>query len=72
MEAYQVRLIKEFEDTYTRFLKLFAFVKTIDNKSYNYNTPLELLLEQLDVMFRYLEILQKRFDYEGIGLEGTS
>lgn len=69
MEAYQVRLIKEFEDVYTRFKKLFAFVKTIDNKSYNYDTPLELFLEQLDVMFRYLEILQKRFDYEGIANE---
>lgn len=69
MQAYQVRLIKEFEDVYIRFKKLLAFIKTIDDESYNYDTPLELLLEQLDVMFRYLEILQKRFNYEGIANE---
>lgn len=66
MKAYQVRLIKEFEDVYTRFKKLLAFVKSVCNESYDYDTPLELLLEQLDVMMRYIDILHKRFEYEGI------
>ena len=66
MQAYQVRMIKEFEDIYIRFQKLFAFVKSVNNESYNYETPLELLLEQLDIMMRYMHILEKRFEYEGI------
>lgn len=66
MQAYQVRMIKEFEDVYIRFQKLFAFVKSVNNESYNYETPLELLLEQLDIMMRYMRVLEKRFRYEGI------
>ena len=66
MQTYQVRMVKEFEDVYIRFQKLFAFVKSVNNKSYNYETPLELLLEQLDIMMRYMRILEKRFKYEGI------
>lgn len=69
MQAYQVRMVKEFEDVYIRFQKLFAFVKSVNNKSYNYETPLELLLEQLDIMMRYMRILEKRFKYEGIAEE---
>lgn len=66
MQSYQVRMVKEFEDVYIRFQKLFAFVKSVNNKSYNYETPLELLLEQLDIMMRYMRVLEKRFRYEGI------
>lgn len=66
MQAYQVRMMKEFEDVYIRFQKLFTFVKSVNNESYNYETPLELLLEQLDIMMRYMRILEKRFRYEGI------
>ena len=66
MQAYQIRMIKEFEDVYIRFQKLFAFVKSVNNESYNYETPLELLLEQLDIMMRYMRVLEKRFKYEGI------
>lgn len=66
MQTYQVRMIKEFEDVYIRFQKLFAFVKSVNNESYNYETPLELLLEQLDIMMRYMRVLEKRFKYEGI------
>ena len=66
MQVYQVRMIKEFEDVYIRFQKLFAFVKSVNNESYNYETPLELLLEQLDIMMRYMRVLEKRFRYEGI------
>lgn len=66
MQAYQVRMIKEFEDVYIRFQKLLTFVKSVNNESYNYETPLELLLEQLDIMMRYMRVLEKRFEYEGI------
>lgn len=66
MQVYQVRMIKEFEDVYIRFQKLFTFVKSVNNESYNYETPLELLLEQLDIMMRYMRVLEKRFRYEGI------
>lgn len=64
MKAYQVRLIKEFEDLYIRTHKLHNFIKSIDADNYNYATPSELLMEQLDVMTRYLDILIERFKYE--------
>lgn len=66
MQAYQLRMIKEFEDVYIRFQKLLTFAKSVNNESYNYETPLELLLEQLDIMMRYMRVLEKRFRYEGI------
>lgn len=66
MEAYQVRLIEEFTDIYIRTKKIVTFIESIDATSYDYKTPLELMLEQLDVMIRYIEILIERFYYEGI------
>lgn len=68
MEAKHVRLIKEFEDLYVRYWKLMYFIIEYHkgNITVELTTPMELLLEQSDVMKRYLAILCERFKYEEI------
>ena len=67
MQAYQVRLIKEYEDLHIRYYKLKKFVQNA--KLDKVKTPTELLLEQLDVMERYLCILFERLKYEDVFME---
>ena len=68
MKAHEVRLIEEFKELYIRCLKLNKILKKYENNTLDFElrTPYELLLEQKDVMERYLCILFERFKYEEI------
>ena len=52
MEAHDVRLVKEFEDLYIRYCKLCRLLNLYENGQldFEFKTPLELLLEQKDIM----------------------
>ena len=70
MEAYQVRYMKEYDELCTRYMKLNALLKKADEGTLDFelNCPLELLKEQADVMWRYIEILWERSEYEKVDL----
>ena len=70
MTAHQVRFISEYDDLVERYMRLNSFIKTVEEGSVNVelNCPLELLKEQADVMWRYIEILWERSAYEEVDL----
>ena len=70
MEAYQVRYIKEYDDLVTRYMKLNSLLKKYDEGTLDFelNCPIELLREQADAMWKYIEILWERSDYEKVDL----
>ena len=70
MEAYQVRYMKEYDELCMRYMKLNALLKKADEGTLDFelNCPLELLKEQADVMWRYIEILWERSVYEKVDL----
>lgn len=69
-KAYQIRYIKEYDDLCIRYMKLNALLKKADEGTLDFelNCPLELLKEQADVMWRYIEILWERSVYEKVDL----
>ena len=71
MEAYQVRMMKEYTELVDRYMKLNTMLKKYDSGAleFDLNCPVELLKEQSDVMWRYIEILYERADYENVELE---
>lgn len=70
MEAYQVRYMKEYDELCMRYMKLNAIIKKAEEGTLDFelNCPLELLKEQADVMWRYIEILWERSEYEKVDL----
>lgn len=70
MTAQQVRFISEYDDLVGKYMKLNSFIKTVEKGLVNVelNCPLELLKEQADVMWRYIEILWERSVYEEVDL----
>ena len=70
MTAHQVRFIGEYNDLVERYIKLNSFIKEVEEGLVNIelNCPLELLKEQADVMWRYIEILWERSVYEEVDL----
>lgn len=70
MTAQQVRFISEYDNLVEKYMKLNYFIKTAEEGLINVelNCPLELLKEQADVMWRYIEILWERSAYEEVDL----
>lgn len=70
MEAYQVRFVKEYDDLVARYVKLNNFIKKAEDGIFDFelNCPIELLKEQSEIMWRYIEILWERSAYEKVDL----
>ena len=70
MKDYQVRYYKEYEDLCIRYMKLNSILDKYDKGQLDFelNCPIELLREQADVMWRYIEILWERSVYENVDL----
>jgi len=70
MEAYQVRFIKEYDDLVARYVKLNNLIKKAEDGilDFELNCPVELLKEQSEIMWRYIEILWERSAYEKVDL----
>ena len=70
MTAYQVRFIKEYDDLCTRYMKLNSIISKYDKGTLDFelNCPIELLREQAETMFKYIEILWERSSYEKVCL----
>ena len=68
MTDYQQRFVQEYNDLVDRYLKLNRFLYNIETNSINtkIDCPIELLKEQLEVMWRYIEILWERSLHEKI------
>ena len=60
MTDYQSRFVQEYNDLVDRYLKLNRFLYT------KVDCPIEHLKEQLEVMWRYIEILWERSLHEKI------
>jgi len=69
-KAHQIRYIKEYDDLCMRYMKLNSIIDKAEKGilDFELNCPLELLKEQADVMWRYIEILWTRADYENVDL----
>lgn len=70
MEAYQVRFIKEYDDLVARYTKLNRLIKKAEDGIFDFelNCPIELLKEQSEIMWKYIEILWERSAYEKVDL----
>ena len=70
MTAHQIRFINEYDNLVDKYIRLESFINTIENGKINteLNCPLELLKEQADIMWRYIEILWERSVYEEVDL----
>lgn len=70
MEAYQVRFMKEYDDLVTRYTKLNNLIKKAEEGTLDFelNCPIELLKEQLEIMWKCIEILWERSAYEKVDL----
>lgn len=68
MTEYQCRFVQEYNDLVDRYLKLNRFLYNIETKLINtkLDCPIELLKEQLEVMWRYVEIMWERSLHEKI------
>lgn len=69
-KAYQIRYIKEYDDLCMRYIKLNSIIDKAEKGilEFELNCPLELLKEQADIMWRYIEILWERSAYEKVDL----
>ena len=70
MKAYQVRYMKEYDDLCTRYMKLNSIISKYDKGTLDFelNCPIEVLREQAEIMFKYIEILWLRSEYEKVDL----
>lgn len=70
MEAYQVRFVKEYDDLVAKYVKLNNLIKKAEDGilDFELNCPIELLKEQSEIMWRYIEILWERSAYEKVDL----
>lgn len=70
MKAYQVRFMKEYDDLTMRYMKLNNILKQYENGTLDFEIkcPIELLKEQSDAMWKYIEILWARAEYENVDL----
>lgn len=70
MTAHQIRFINEYDNLVDKYIRLKSFIDTIEDRKENIelNCPLELLKEQSDIMWRYIEILWERSTYEEVDL----
>lgn len=70
MEAYQVRFVKEYDNLVARYVKLNNLIKKAEDGIFDFelNCPIELLKEQSEIMWRYIEILWERSAYEKVDL----
>ena len=74
MQAYQVRYINEYKELCERYMKLNRMLDKYDRGTLEFelNCPVELLRAQSEVMWKYIEILWNRADYEGVDLMPVS
>lgn len=70
LAAYQVRFIKEYDDLVSKYIKLNTLIKKAEDGvlDFELNCPIELLKEQSEIMWRYIEILWERSAYEKVDL----
>lgn len=67
---YTQRFIAEYVQLQIRYNKLFSMTQKYENGTLDFkpDTPLEVLNEQLDYMGSYIDVLQRRAEYEHIKL----
>ena len=70
MTAYQVRFVKEYDDLCTRYMKLNSIINKYEKGTLDFelNCPIEMLKEQAETMWKYIEILWNRSEYEKVDL----
>lgn len=70
MEDYKIRFINEYHELNTRYIKLHDMIIKYNAKTLDFTPtcPIELLKEQLAVMWKYLYLLEIRAQIEKIDL----
>ena len=70
LKDYQIRYLDEYNTLVKRYLKLNAIINKYEfgTLDFDLNCPLELLKEQSDIMWNYIDVLWRRADYEGVEL----
>ena len=70
MEAYQVRFMNEYDELVLRYTEIITIIKNFEEGTLDFTLkcPIELLKEQADVLWRYIEILWERSEYENVDL----
>lgn len=73
MEAYQVRMLKEYQELKERYNKLHKMLVKYDAGTLNFTPtcPIELLRKQKSLMGQYLNVLEIRAEIEKIDLDYT-
>ena len=68
MEDYKVRMVKEYKDLKEKCNRLHKILIKYEAETLNFelNCPVDMLYEQLDVMERYIQILEIRAEIENI------
>ena len=70
LKDYQVRFVDEYNTLVNRYMKLNHIINLyeLDKLDFTPNCPIELLKEQSDVMWNYINILLRRSEFEGVEL----
>ena len=71
MKDYQVRFLDEYNKLVEKYKKLNRIIYLYNNDKLDFelNCPIELLKDQSDIMWRYINILKDRSCYEEIELD---
>lgn len=71
MKDYQVRFLDEYNKLVEKYKKLnhIIYLYNNDKLDFELNCPIELLKDQSDIMWRYINILKDRSYYEEIELD---
>lgn len=70
LKDYQVRFVDEYNTLVNRYMKLNRIINLyeLDKLDFTPNCPIELLKEQSDAMWNYINILLRRSEFEGVEL----
>lgn len=74
LKDYQVRFMDEYNTLVNKYLKLNKIINSyeLDQLDFTLNCPIELLKEQSDIMWNYINILWKRAEFENVKLNKIS
>ena len=74
LKDYQVRFMDEYNTLINKYLKLNKIINLyeLDQLDFTLNCPIELLKEQSDIMWNYINVLWKRAEFENVKLNKIS
>lgn len=68
MEDYKIRMVKEYKELKEKHKRLYKILIKYEAETLDFelSCPVELLYEQLDIMEKYIQILEVRAEIEKI------